>query len=222
MRIALLFSMFMSCVIATRAQFEKGKKVLSGSIGFNQNQFNNLNTPQTDQGYTSLFTNFSLMKFTSPGSLQGFGLSYGYSGSHSNDAFSPQNSYSHSIGIYFASTRLQPLARKLSLAFTGTFGGNYGFGKSTNTTGTVSASNTSSSYGVSLTAGMGLWYQLNDRFIISGELSNLLSAKYNYGMETAHIGSSTSKVHGSSINITTGLSGFTLNSFAFGVRYLLR
>jgi hypothetical protein len=222
MRIALLFSMFMLCVIATTAQFEKGKKVLGGSIGFNQNRINYLNGLQSDQRFTSLFTNFSLMKFTSPRFLQGFGLSYGYSGSHSGDPFSEQGNYNHSIGIYFASTRLQPLAKKLSLAFTGTFGGNYGFGKSTNATGIVFTTNSSSSYGVSLTAGMGLWYQLNDRFIITGELSNLLSARYNYGTETPHIGSSTSEVHNSSINISTGLSGFSLNSFVFGVRYLLR
>lgn len=222
MKNKILFVLLFSVVGVCQAQFETGKRVIGGQFGisFYNNNFNT--TPATEQRSASISTSLSLSRFKSPTLLNGFGFYYVYYYGHSfiGNPTVEQKDYSHSIGAFINSTRLQPLARKLYLSFTGTAGAGYNFGK-TNYTSNTNYTQTKG-YNVYLSGGMGLLYQLNERFLLSCGLTNLLNLSYNYGNTSSYSGTSVNKGTNSSINLSSGLSGFTLNNVAFGVRYMLK
>ena len=219
----LLSGLVLSLACVGKAQFVTGKKMLGGqfSISVNKNDFpsNSLNV----QSNTSFSTSLSLSRFTSPVLLNGVGCYYFLnSSSQRNNGFpvTEQKEYSHSFGVFINSTRLQPLGKKLFLGLTGTLGTGFSFGKTYQSVNTdYSRSN---GYDVYITGSLGILYQLNERFLLSATLSNLLNLSYHYGKNTFYSGSQVNKGTNSSINLSSGLSGFSLSNVSFGVRYLLK
>jgi len=217
---------FISCALVVccavgHTQFETGKKVIGGQFAVSINN-NNLNsTPGVEQRFGSFSSSFSLSRFKSPTLLNGFGFSYGYN--HSiNNVGSPteQSNYNHGIGVFVNSMRLQPLARKFYLSFTGKAGAAYNFGKSNYISNTNYSK--SNGYSVSISGEMGLLYQLNQRFLLTCNLTNLLNLSYHYGNNTIYAGANIYKSNSNGIHLSSGLSGFSLNSMAVGVRYILK
>ncbi len=203
------------------AQFETGKKVIGGQFGiaFSNNKVNS--NANTDQSSTSVNLNISLSRFITPTSLRGFGVNYGYDYTHSNinNPGLDQKAYAHILGAFITRTKLQPLAKKIYLSFSGTAGAGYGFGK-TKYASVTGSTDTKTIY-ANLFASLGVWYQLNQRFILSGELSNLLNLSYRYNAGDVHSGTNHYKYSTSTLNFNTGLSGFGVNGLTVGVRYIL-
>ena len=219
MKNKILFVLLFSVVSVCHAQFETGKKIIGGQmqLGFSNYNYNPGSTTATEQHFSQFSTSLSLSRFKSPTLLNGFGISYVY---NYNNAIGNILDNSHTIGIFVNSTKLQPLANKFYLSFTGTAGAGYGFGK----TNFVNSTNYTKSkgYNVYVSGGMGLLYQLNQRFLLSCGLTNLLNMSYNHGDITIYSGTNVNESKNNSVNLSSGLSGFSLNNLAVGVRYMLK
>jgi len=154
--------------------------------------------------------------------LIGFGVQYSYSDARYNSGSSSQlENKNNVVGAFIELTKLQPLARKLYLSFSGIGGANYNIGD------TYYPNNTKSQtkgYNLYVNGGMGIWYQLTNRFVLTGNVSNLLSLSYGYGKTTSYLVNNTSVIEGNNTNFTlsTGLSNFSLGNFGFGVKYVLK
>lgn len=227
MKRMLLFICLLFIISGTDAQFQAGQKLLGGQLSFGSNS-GNISTyspvpPQPDQRYTSFGLNLSLSRFTSPTVLNGVGISYAYIHSRYNIGTPfEQTNTSNILGAFVNKTKLQPLATKFYLSFTGTGYGNYLSGTGT----AVPANNTPESknktYTLGISGSMGLVYQLNQRFLVSCELSNLLNLAYSHGHSKYTSGTSITEKYNNAIAFSTGLSGFSMNSLSFGVRYLFK
>ena len=203
----LLLSCICFCLVATtKAQFEKGQKMIAGQLSFNS-----LTTqPKTTFiGSTSsnIFTSFSLSRFASPTSIKGFGVTFEY-GEHSS------NFFSSSVGVFYNCTKLEKLANRFYLTFGGTLAINYSEFKNFDTK--------HSSVTSIVSLNLGLLYHLNNRFLLSASVVDLASLSYSHGDSKTSNNASTSDTKSKAFNLYTGLSGFDLYNVAFGFRYLLK
>lgn len=204
------------------AQFNPGQKMISGQLSFNSGKSTDNITPGNYQKNNTATLSFSFSKFRTPQRLLGFGVLYSYMNSTYNSApFSSQNITNHVGSLFAEIIQLQPLAKKLFLSFNGTGGINYNRSKTNYSTG---GGMKSSGYGVYVSGGMGLWYHLNNRFVLTGNISNLLNASYAFGKTENSASSGGSVVIGNAHNFSfsTGLNGFSLGNFSIGARYLLK
>ena len=221
MKTKLLFVILFSAVAVCQAQFETGKKVIGGQIGLSFSKNDQNSSPGVDQRSSMFSSTLLLSRFKSPTLLKGFGFNYAHNYYHANigNLTNDQVNRTNMMSVFVNSTKLQPVARKFYLSFTGSLGGSYTFGKSTFSNNTYTRTN---GYGIFLSGGMGLLYQFNQRFLLSCQLVNLLNVSYGYGHFTTYNGANVNKSNISHIDLSTGLNGFSLNSILVGVRYILK
>lgn len=202
------------------AQFSAGQKLIGGQLSFSSTKYNPNNQPAYEQRNNNFGISFSYGQFSSPTKVFGFGVQYNYADSRITNPGVETKSKSNSLGAYAELTKLQPLAKKLYLAFTGTGGVNYNYGRNDNANGSY---NDSKGYTLYVNGGMGLWYQLNRHFVLTGNVNNLLNISYTHATNQAFAANGTLNGESSSNSfaLSTGLSNFTLNNFSIGVRYLL-
>lgn len=229
MKRMLLFICLLFILSGVHAQFQAGQKLLGGQLSFGSNSGNTSTYPSptsspADQRYTSFSLNLSLSRFKSPTVLNGGGISYSYIRSRSNIGNPFEQTIStNSLGAFVNKTKLHPLANKLYLSFTGTGYGNYLFGTGTAAASFGSPETKTNTYMLGISGSMGLMYQLNEHFLVSCELSNLLNLAYSHSdIKNTSGGGSTIKTYNDAIGFSTGLSGFSMNSLSFGVRYLFK
>lgn len=195
------------------AQFEKGQQMIDGQFSFySQNSQANSFNPKTNS--SSLNTSFGLSHFTSPNTIQGFGINLGYGDNGINYIYS-------NAGLYYQCTKLENLAKKLYLSFGGNAALNYSQSTNLNTlTGFYKNKQTSFTPAISLN--MGLLYQLNKRFLISTQLLNIASLSYSFGSADNYTSTTSfNTTKSNSVSFNTGLNGYNLNSISFGFKYLL-
>lgn len=201
-------------------QFETGKNMIGGGIGFATQSNNTGTSPTINQRSSAFSLSLSLSRFSSPVSVKGFGISYSYSFNSSSSA--PELSiHTHAVGASLNRTRLQPLGKNFYMAFSGDLGAGHSFGR-TNYTGVNNYLNIRSYHG-GISGALGIWYHLNQRFILSCNLSNLANISYSYNSYTTYSGGvSVNSGNSSNFSISTALSGFSLNTLSVGVRYILK
>lgn len=202
------------------AQFSSGQKLIGGQLSFSRTKYQPVNQPGYEQQNNNFGISFSYGQFSSPTKVFGFGIQYNYYDSRYTNTGAVTKSKNNSLGAYAELTKLQPIAKKLYLAFTGTGGVNYNYGRNDNAN---SSYDETKGYTIYLSGGMGLWYQLNRHFILTGNVSNLLNISYSHADTRTFNTTGTLNGEGrsNSFALTTGLSSFSLNSFNIGVRYLL-
>lgn len=218
-----LLLLLLSIVTVSHAQFQTGKKVIGGQLGFATNNNNYFSTPGSEQRVTQFSTSFSLARFKSPTLLNGFGVSYSYNRAHNNIG-SPTDDQvynSHNITAFINSTKLTPLAKKFYLTFTGNAGVGYGFSKTDHIPSTGNYSK-GEGYNLYVSGDLGLLYQLNERFLFTTSLSNLLNLSYHHGSASNYSGSTVTKITNNSFNLNSGLTGFSVNNISVGVKYILK
>jgi hypothetical protein len=99
---------------------------------------------------------------------------------------------------------------------------NYSGSKNYNLSGNTSSK--SNGWGIEAIGSVGLFYQLNNRFLLTTNLINLVTISYGqqrYQYFDAN-NNLTNTEQGSSWRINTGLTGFSLNNLGIGVKYLLK
>jgi hypothetical protein len=205
----LLFLCICFCLVATtKAQFEKGQKVIAGQFSF-YTQSTQINSPSWGGSHASdVFAAFSYSSFSSPTILKGFGINLVY-GDNST------NSIGNSVGVFYNYTKLEKLANRFYLTFDGTAAINYSQGNFNPTKQTFIFSNVS--------LNLGLLYHLNNRFLLSASLVNLARLSYSFSeTNTSMVGGTAVNTKRKGFNFNSGLSGFNLNNVAFGFRYLLK
>lgn len=208
-------------VYAAEAQFSTGQRMIGGqlSVGYSNTDINT--TPIQKQNSSSVSLSPTFYKFSSPTRLNGFGLQYSYAHQKTGIGSPSEQTYnSHLIGAFVSQTHLQPLAKKLYFTLSGTVGANYQFQKTSST----NSPNTTDTKGVNvyLRGGIGLLYQLNQRFVLSTQLNNLVSLEFGHNKSTTSNGTSSVNSTTNQVGFSTGLNGFSLNSVGIGVSYLLK
>lgn len=209
------FLLILICFVSISgfAQFEKGQQMIDGQFSFysQNNQANSFN-PKTNS--SSINTSLGLSHFTSPNTIQGFGINLGYGDNGINFIYS-------NAGLFYQCTKLENLAKKLYLSFGGNAALNYSQSTNFNTiTGFYKNKQTSFTPAISLN--MGLLYQLNKRFLISTQLLNIASLSYSFGSADNYTSTTSfNTTKSNSVSLNTGLNGYNLNSISFGFKYLL-
>jgi len=218
-----LLLLLLSFVTVSHAQFQTGKKVIGGQIEIATLNNNYFSSPGSEQRVTQFSTSFSLSRFKSPTLLNGFGLTYSYNHAHNNigSPTDDQVYYSHNIGAFISSTKLTPLAKKFYLTLTGNAGAGYGFSKTDHVPSTGNYSK-GEGYNLYVSGDLGLLYQLNERFLFTATLTNLLNLSYHHGSTSNYSGTTVNKINNSSFGLSSGLTGFSVNNISVGVRYLLK
>jgi hypothetical protein len=206
MKNLLLLCICFCIVVTSKAQFEKGQKVITGQFSFNT-QSTQINSPSGVSNASDVFAAFSYSSFSSPTTLKGFGINLVY-GDNST------NSISNSVGIFYNYTKLEKLANRFFLTFDGTAAINYSEFKNFDTK--------HSSVTSIVSLNLGLLYHLNNRFLLSASVVDLASLSYSHGDSKTSNSASTSDTKSKAFNLYTGLSGFDLYNVAFGFRYLLK
>ena len=209
------FLLILICFVSISgfAQFEKGQQMIDGQFSFysQNNQANSFN-PKTNS--SSINTSLGLSHFTSPNTIQGFGINLGYGDNGINYIY-------NNAGLFYQCTKLENLAKKLYLSFGGNAALNYSQSTNFNTiTGFYKNKQTSFTPAISLN--MGLLYQLNKRFLISTQLLNIASLSYSFGSsDNYNSPTSFNTTKYNTVSFNTGLNGYNLNSISFGFKYLL-
>lgn len=218
MKISLTLICCLLVSIFATAQFKTDQKMIGWKLAADLYN-NNLGPSTSSEQHTSNFLiSVSFSKFKSPTLFTGFGLTYNYNYNHSGIGTftAEQINRSHGVGLFVTGTKLQPLAKKVYMGFTGTGGGQYGFGKTTIvSTGVYSNGN---SYNVYVNGTLGLFYQLSQRFLVSTNLFNLFNLNYFNG----HTNNGSNEIHSNTLNFSSGFNTFSLNNLGIEARYLLK
>jgi hypothetical protein len=204
----LLLSCICICLVATtKAQFEKGQKVIASQFSF-YTQSTQINSPSSVSHASDVFAAFSYSSFSSPTTLKGFGINLVY-GDNST------NTIANSVGVFYKYTKLEKLANRFFLTFDGTAAINYSQGNFNPTKQTYIFSDVS--------LDLGFLYNLNNRFLLSASLVNLASLSYSFSeTNTSMVGGTAVNTKRKGFNFNSGLSEFNLNFVVFGFKYLLK
>jgi hypothetical protein len=210
----LLFFVFSFLISSINAQFTNGQQMIGGQFSFsNQHTEANAISPTSNSNF--VVASFLLSKFATPNTIKGFGLSYGYQENTSNYI-------SNSIGAFYNYTKLETLAKRFYLSFGSIAAINYSETKYESSI--YSNTNKQSSLTPSITLGLGLIYQLNNRFLATANLANLASISYSINKTQYNQNGTTLQytTRSNSINLSTGFNGLSLNNISIGFRYLLK
>lgn len=224
MKNLLLLTAFLCLAFFADAQFTTGQKLISGQFGITLNESDINSIPGVSGNNTFVSFSPSFAKFKSPTVLSGAGISYYYSRYHSGigSGAAERIQPTHFFGIFVNRTKLEPLAKKFFFTYTGTAGVNVSFSRDRYASGLRARDQ--DIYGASVTAGMGLLYQLHPRFLVTWEFSNLISLNYNHARETSYNPSNTPAYQNisNSISLSGNLANFTLGYVMVGVKYMLK
>jgi hypothetical protein len=223
MKNLLLLTVLLCLAGSTDAQFVTGEKQIAGQFGFgfNENEIGNVSGINSNAFNFRLSPSFS--RFKSPTVMTGFGLYYQYYRTHysignpTDDRVQPF----HSFGVFVNRTKLETLAKKFYFTYTGAV--NIGYQMSHPYYVLAGSGTWQDSYSASVSASVGLLYDLNPRFLLSVELGNILGIGYSHGVETGSLSNGTEyKSSTNSFGFTTNLAGFNLSNMVIGVRYRLK
>jgi hypothetical protein len=211
MKNLLLFCICILLLSSSKAQFEKGQKMITGQFSFSDQKVQSgSSTSSPNSSY--IFASFSLSHFTNPTTIKGFGINYGY-----ND-----NSYNitSTYGAFYNCTKLEALTKRVYLSFGGTAAINYRNYIFNNPNFNA---NTQTSITPSLSIGLGLLYHLNDRFLVTASVLNLASLYCSFdNSETFPNGGSPITTKSHTLGLSSGLTGYSLSSIGLGFNYLLK
>jgi hypothetical protein len=204
-------------------QFETGKRMIGGGIGFTtaNNQLLSSN-PDANERTTGFVFNVSLSKFSSPLVVKSIGIAYGYNYMRSN-LVNPSNeytNYSHLTGAFINRTKLQPIGKKVYLAFTGTLTASYGSGK--NTYPYNSNVTETRTYMGSLAGAIGIWYHMSPKWLVTADFNNLVYLAYEHGTYNTTKTNTTENRSSNRFSISSSLNGMNLNAIQIGLRYILK
>lgn len=211
MKNLLLFCICILLISSTKAQFEKGQKMITGQFSFSDQKYQSSSAPSSTNS-SFVGTSFSYSHFTSPTTIRGFGINFGY-----NDN---SNNISSTYGAFYNYTKLETLAKRLYLSFGGTAAINY---RNYIFNNPNFNSNNQSSITPSITIGLGLLYQLNNRFLVSASLVNLANLYCSFDKTESFPNGGTSFTNKSrTFGLSTGLTGYSLSNIGIGFNYLLK
>lgn len=216
-KIYVLLLVTVVAVLSVQAQpFEKGDKLLGGSIGYivQRSTYNTLPTPN-NQNRDYKYYNFSIAPsigfFTKPNRLTGFSLLFGYGSSI------PSNDYkqkSYSYGASFFKQYWNALGKNFYFNIQGRAGADY--------SRNIYTSNTQKDEIRSATAAIaiepGFAYRMKKRLVLDVYYTSFLSAAYTFNERRSN---SNAYTRDYVVSAVTGLQNFSLNNVVFGFRYLL-
>jgi hypothetical protein len=207
----------------TQAQFTTGQKMIGVQLyGGLSGESLSSNPFKSKSSEIGVF--LSVSKFKSPTQYNTLGISYrnGHS-SIDNIPGYENSSNSNSFFLFAERTKLKQLANRFYFTYTGAISTAYQIGTYKATNASVLSTETNNTYQADLTAGIGLLYQLNERFIFTTNLANILNFTYFYSDAKKTTGTATStSTSNSGFRLRSGLTGFSTSSLVIGVKYLLK
>ncbi|MEO8174909.1 MAG: hypothetical protein ABI581_17570 [Sediminibacterium sp.] len=226
MKNLLLLTVFACSVFFANAQFTTGQKMIGGNFGLNSGT-STLNTaPGIFQRQLNAHVALSFSKFKSPTLITGAGFNYLYQHIHTNANTTPTNSESHfnthSFGFFVERIHLIPLANKFYFTYTGLAGANYEFAKSNATFGTINTPSNNNAYHIFASGAIGLLYHLNQRFLFTCNLNNLLYVSYSHVEDKTTNGTVETKASSNQVVFSTGFQNMSLDGLSIGVKYMLK
>lgn len=196
----------------SHAQFNKGQRMIGGLFYYNLN-INKSNSIIYDNSSSGAQVSYSI--FRNQMSYYSIGLNYNY---YSNSS----DNHSFGYGINYGYTQLQSLAKKFYLGVSGS--GSINQNQSKNYTVNGNLNSKTHGWNIEALGNVGIYYQLNNRFLLSTNLINLITIRYAHD-QTSSLDANNNLIktgEGNSWTINTGLTGFSVNNLGIGVKYLLK
>jgi len=225
-KLTTLTILFFAAITAGTAQFQKGQKLLGGSISYSTG------TTKTDQvsNFNSKRSNFSFNPsfawFTSANRLTGFSVGYGrnktYQEQLSGSSYQESLSGSGSADVF--TERYYPVINKLFFTLQGRLGVSYTRGKTRGANGTNNeVENQQRGFGINMGLAPGITYQLSPRVLFDLRLNNMLNAGYSRTTsKNVKPGTNASKWTEESFAVSSSLSSGTLGSVGLGFRWIIK
>lgn len=201
---------------ATAQPFQKGDKLLGGSIGYSIQRSTYNATPSIPgQNYDSKYYNFNVAPsfgfFTKPNRLTGFSLLFGYGSSFRTNT---DNQKTYSYGAGFFKQYWNALGKNFYFNIQGRTGLIYNRTLFSNPIQKVEERSASAYIAIE----PGFAYRMKRRLVLDAYYTGFLTAGYNYD-ERRYNGSTFTRNY--SVSANSGLQNFSLNSVILGFRYLL-
>ncbi len=213
-----------SFAIAATAQFEKGQKLLGGSIGFSLRDLSQRPTQNFDYKSSSVSLKPSFGWFTKTNQLVGIAVEY--SRSSTTQSNQPNNvvykSYNNSAGASIFTQHFFPIVQRLYFTLKGSGGVNYLYEKNTNSSTGPSSESKNTGLEVKVALAPGLSYQVNKHFLFDLSLNDLVYAAYNRRVfKSVNPQVNDSKGVEQNFNLASSLNS-NLSTVGLGFRWLIK
>jgi len=203
---------------ATAQPFDKGQKLLGGSLYFAHGNGDN-GSGQSNSSYNSFGFSPAFGIFTKQNQLTGITLSYQHIGSSNNSNPATKNN-NYGAGIY--RQYWNTLSDKFFFIIQGQLSTSYA-------TDSYSAAGPAGiqirkqkSYGTYFSVDPGFAYRVKKKLILDFYYSNFVRSGYSYDkLDVTDFGAATVSFKSSSFVFDTGFRNFSLDQLRFGFRYLL-
>jgi hypothetical protein len=173
----LLLIGFVLAVITANAQFEKGQKLLSGSI--NTRMFNTTEKNTSNQSKTfSLAVSPSFGKFTSKNTIVSWGFSVGFGNTNYVNGTIENKENSTNYGLNYGFTKLFTVGKNFYFALGLGAGASVAFSNRDAST-IFPESRKSNSFNVGVGLSPSLMFPLNKKVLISTGFSNMAALEFN-------------------------------------------
>lgn len=186
--------------------------MIGGLFYYNLNM-NKSNSIIYDNSSSGAQVSYSI--FRNQMSFYSIGLHYNY---YSNTS----DNHSFGYGINYGYTQLQSLAQKFYLGVSGSGSINQNQSKNYTVNGILNSK--THGWNIEALGNVGIYYQLNNRFLLSTNLINLITIRYAHD-QTSSLDANNNLIktgEGNSWTINTGLTGFSVTNLGIGVKYLLK
>ena len=230
MKKILLLTITITVCTISNAQFEKGQKILGGSIGFNLIQAHNDSTVNypVKTNTTAININPSIAWAKKSNRLEGFGIVFGYNGNKQKNmpSSSELKSNAFSFGINYFNTYYKKLATDFYVFINWNNSVTYTTAKSdVNYYFPYFGPYTRySAFNINTSLNPGFAYKISNRFLLEATLNNIAQVYINTVNGSFNNSTNTVTYYGTSTNIAfaSSLSAGAFNSIGLGFRYLLK
>lgn len=205
------FSFFI--LVAVKAQFETGQKILSGGISLSNNNIESTDPSTTpSQSFFNFGINGSFGKFVKPNHAVGFGIYY--SNSTQTGTINYFNQNQNIISINYFSSYYKSFAKNLYGWLTWYASGNYTFASGANYI------QKAQDFGIGASIVPDITYKISKRVLLNASLNNLLSLSYSHN-ETNYVSSTNPTLTQNSFGFSSSLSTTNIGNIGLGFSVLL-
>lgn len=213
-----LLALVLLTSVAANAQFDKGQKVLAGSIGF-YGYTNDYLSQSSSSNTFNISPSFGW--FLKPNLLQG--LSLGYSYSEGKSSIGIGNTHNNQIKLGFFCEKFFPISQNFFFSTQALVSGGYSFGSSGITDTNPGAYSKKHGYLAIASLSPKISYRINQRWLLAVAFDNFIQAAYSQSTEkTGSMVSPETKLTLKSFNLSTGFSSTSLSNLNVGFVWLLK
>ncbi len=224
-KLTTLTILFFAAITTGNAQFQKGQKLLGGSINFSGGTTDAEQTSNFKSDRSGFSINPSFAWFTSSNRTTGFSLGYTRNSSFQENLIgrSYQKNVSKTMNADVFTERFYPVTNKVYFTLQARLGANYSRGTTINSGPNNEIENRQRGFGAAAGLTPGFTYQLSRRFLFDLKLANVVSAMYTRNtLSNVKPGTNPGKSVEQNFALSSSLASSTLGNVGVGFRWIIK